>query len=82
VLTRWSFRAKSRAEMEALVAGPAIFICNECVDLCKDVIATTVSSKKRKEKPLKRALVQVERLRRDVGDHQQMMVDIPCERGS
>jgi hypothetical protein len=29
-----SFRGKSQQEVDTLVAGPSIFICNECTDLC------------------------------------------------
>jgi ClpX C4-type zinc finger protein/glyoxalase superfamily protein len=34
-----SFCGKSQHEVSALVAGPAVFICDECVGLCNDVIA-------------------------------------------
>jgi hypothetical protein len=29
-----SFCGKTQAEVAKLIAGPAVFICNECVDLC------------------------------------------------
>ncbi len=34
-----SFCGKSQHEVPHLIAGPKAFICNECVDLCVDVIA-------------------------------------------
>jgi hypothetical protein len=34
-----SFCMKSNTEVGALVAGPGVFICNECVDLCAQIIA-------------------------------------------
>ena len=34
-----SFCGKSQHEVEKLVAGPRVFICNVCVGLCNDVIA-------------------------------------------
>lgn len=34
-----SFCMKSNTEVGALVAGPGVFICNECVDLCTQIIA-------------------------------------------
>ena len=34
-----SFCGKSQHEVQALVAGPAICVCDECVGLCNDVIA-------------------------------------------
>nr|VFK30215.1 MAG: ATP-dependent Clp protease ATP-binding subunit ClpX [Candidatus Kentron sp. MB]VFK34169.1 MAG: ATP-dependent Clp protease ATP-binding subunit ClpX [Candidatus Kentron sp. MB]VFK76728.1 MAG: ATP-dependent Clp protease ATP-binding subunit ClpX [Candidatus Kentron sp. MB] len=33
-----SFCNKNQHEVLKLIAGPAIFICNECVDLCNDII--------------------------------------------
>src|SRR3990170_940714 len=36
---RCSFCGKSRTEVKRLIAGPSIYICNECVNLCNDIIA-------------------------------------------
>ncbi|MBF0448392.1 MAG: ATP-dependent Clp protease ATP-binding subunit ClpX [Magnetococcales bacterium] len=33
-----SFCAKTQHEVRKLIAGPSVFICNECVDLCRDII--------------------------------------------
>ncbi|MBF0610343.1 MAG: ATP-dependent Clp protease ATP-binding subunit ClpX [Magnetococcales bacterium] len=33
-----SFCGKSQHEARKLIAGPSVFICDECVDLCKDII--------------------------------------------
>jgi ATP-dependent Clp protease ATP-binding subunit ClpX len=33
-----SFCGKSQHEVTRLIAGPQVFICNECVDLCNDII--------------------------------------------
>nr|VFK77869.1 MAG: ATP-dependent Clp protease ATP-binding subunit ClpX [Candidatus Kentron sp. SD] len=33
-----SFCGKNQHEVLKLIAGPAVFICNECVDLCNDII--------------------------------------------
>ena len=33
-----SFCGKSQNEVRKLIAGPSVFICNECVDLCNDII--------------------------------------------
>ena len=38
-LLRCSFCGKSREEVQKLIAGPMVYICNECVDLCNDIIA-------------------------------------------
>ena len=36
---RCSFCNKSQREVEKLIAGPTVFICDECVDICLDIIA-------------------------------------------
>jgi ATP-dependent protease Clp ATPase subunit len=33
-----SFCQKPDTEVQRLVAGPAVFVCNECVDLCAQII--------------------------------------------
>lgn len=35
---RCSFCGKPADQVERLIAGPNVYICNECVDLCKDII--------------------------------------------
>jgi ATP-dependent Clp protease ATP-binding subunit ClpX len=33
-----SFCGKNQHEVRKLIAGPTVFICDECVELCKDII--------------------------------------------
>src|SRR3546814_3491019 len=33
-----SFGGKSQHEVRKLIAGPTVFICDECVELCMDII--------------------------------------------
>ena len=48
-----SFCGKSQHEVRKLIAGPSVFVCDECVELCNDIIreelagkaATTAASK-------------------------------------
>ena len=44
-----SFCGKSQHEVRKLIAGPSVFICDECVDLCNEIIreetSTEISSK-------------------------------------
>ena len=40
-----SFCAKTQHEVRKLIAGPSVFICNECVDLCRDIIKDEKSEK-------------------------------------
>ncbi|WP_312497385.1 ATP-dependent Clp protease ATP-binding subunit ClpX [Enterococcus sp.] len=35
---RCSFCGKTQEEVKKIVAGPGVYICNECIDLCKDII--------------------------------------------
>ncbi|HQR61177.1 MAG TPA: ATP-dependent Clp protease ATP-binding subunit ClpX [Methylophilaceae bacterium] len=39
-----SFCGKSQHEVRKLIAGPSVFICDECVDLCNDIIREEVQS--------------------------------------
>lgn len=33
-----TFCGKSQHEVKKLIAGPSVFICDECVDLCNDIL--------------------------------------------
>jgi ATP-dependent Clp protease ATP-binding subunit ClpX len=35
---RCSFCGKSQYEVLKLIAGPTVFICDECIDLCNDIL--------------------------------------------
>lgn len=42
-----SFCGKNQHEVTKLIAGPGVYICNECIELCQDIVTTeTASSKK------------------------------------
>jgi ATP-dependent Clp protease ATP-binding subunit ClpX len=38
-----SFCGKSQHEVKKLIAGPSVFICDECIDLCNDIIRDEAS---------------------------------------
>jgi ATP-dependent Clp protease ATP-binding subunit ClpX len=38
-----SFCGKSQHEVKKLIAGPSVFICDECIDLCTDIITEEIS---------------------------------------
>ena len=40
-----SFCGKSQHEVQKLIAGPSVFVCDECVDLCNDIIREEVQEK-------------------------------------
>ena len=35
---RCSFCGKAQEEVRKIVAGPGVYICDECIELCKDII--------------------------------------------
>jgi hypothetical protein len=41
VIAACSFCLKPNTEVDRLVAGPGVYICNECVALCTQVLGTT-----------------------------------------
>jgi ATP-dependent Clp protease ATP-binding subunit ClpX len=51
-----SFCGKSQHEVKKLIAGPSVFVCDECIELCNEIIrdelpATTESSDNRNSLP-------------------------------
>lgn len=48
-LLRCSFCGKSQEEVKKLIAGPTVYICDECIDLCNDIIVEEWSKEKSKE---------------------------------
>ncbi|MAV84158.1 MAG: ATP-dependent Clp protease ATP-binding subunit ClpX [Gammaproteobacteria bacterium] len=44
-----SFCGKDQVKVKKLIAGPNIYICNECVDLCNDILLEEESSEANKD---------------------------------
>ncbi|MDP3559959.1 MAG: ATP-dependent Clp protease ATP-binding subunit ClpX [Legionellaceae bacterium] len=40
-----SFCGKSQHEVKKLIAGPSVYVCNECVELCNDIIRDELPAK-------------------------------------
>ena len=38
IQVRCSFCAKQGSDVEKVIAGPGVYICNECVGLCNDIL--------------------------------------------
>ncbi len=38
-LVKCSFCSKTQKQVKKLIAGPGVYICDECIDLCNDIIA-------------------------------------------
>jgi ATP-dependent Clp protease ATP-binding subunit ClpX len=39
-----SFCGKSQHEVKKLIAGPSVFICDECIDLCNDIVRDEIAA--------------------------------------
>jgi ATP-dependent Clp protease ATP-binding subunit ClpX len=46
-----SFCGKSQHEVRKLIAGPSVFICDECIDLCNDIIKEEVQADTAADRP-------------------------------
>ena len=59
-LTMCSFCGKSHSEVKKLIAGPGVYICNECVEVCSNILDKELAetpgkpSKNRRNQPAKR----------------------------
>ncbi|MDO8704757.1 MAG: ATP-dependent Clp protease ATP-binding subunit ClpX [Sulfuricaulis sp.] len=59
-----SFCGKSQHEVRKLIAGPSVFVCDECVELCNDIIREEVQEEKnaanaKKNFPTPREILQI-----------------------
>lgn len=44
-----SFCGKSKNEVFKMIAGPSVFICNECIALCQDILHEEIANSKSDE---------------------------------
>ncbi|MGA2750630.1 MAG: ATP-dependent Clp protease ATP-binding subunit ClpX [Verrucomicrobiota bacterium] len=51
IITSCSFCGKSHAEVKKLIAGPAVYICDNCVLLCKSVLDKELSAETKRNTP-------------------------------
>ena len=45
-LVKCSFCSKTQKQVKKLIAGPSVYICNECIDLCNEIIDDEVDESK------------------------------------
>ena len=50
-ITLCSFCGKSHAEVKKLIAGPGVYICDNCITLCKSVLDKELSTESKKASP-------------------------------
>ena len=62
-----SFCGKSQHEVRKLIAGPSVFVCDECVELCNDIIREEIAEISPKES--KEALPTPMEIRADLDDY-------------
>jgi len=48
-----SFCGKSQHEVKKLIAGPSVFICDECIELCNDIVRDELSAAEQGDKLVK-----------------------------
>ena len=46
---RCSFCSKSQSEVRKLIAGPNVYICDECIEICTDIISEERDIEERSE---------------------------------
>ena len=50
---RCSFCGKSQKEVKKLIAGPTVYICDECIGLCNDIIAEEIAGEEKRDQKLR-----------------------------
>ena len=50
-LLKCTFCGKSQKQVQQLIAGPAVYICDECVELCNEIIAERSAAATAEEQP-------------------------------
>src|SRR6266849_4178588 len=48
-----SFCGKSQKEVKKLIAGPTVYICDECIGLCNDIIAEEIDKEEARDQKLR-----------------------------
>ena len=51
-MLRCSFCGKSQNEVKKLIAGPTVYICNECIDICIEIISDDAQQEQSATRPL------------------------------
>ncbi|HNJ44108.1 MAG TPA: ClpX C4-type zinc finger protein, partial [Acidobacteriota bacterium] len=48
---RCSFCGKTQNEVKKLIAGPTVYICNECIDICNEIISDDAHQEATAQRP-------------------------------
>jgi hypothetical protein len=80
-LLHCSFCRKSQDDVRTLIAGPTVFICDECVQICVDIInhdaGAAAGSGATPEAAEDRARAAAERMNRDRGEEPRVDLEVP-----
>lgn len=68
-LTMCSFCGKSHAEVTKLVAGPGVYICDSCVDICKKIIDKERAKSNPEHTVTAASLLRPAEIRRSLDEH-------------
>ncbi len=63
-----SFCGKHQDLVSKLIAGPGVYICDECVDLCQEIIAETLPTEEVRERRIAPPPADVPRITDDLDD--------------
>ena len=55
-MTLCSFCGKSQAEVKKIIAGPGVYICDSCVNVCKTIIDREIKAPAAESRPAFRLL--------------------------
>ena len=64
-----SFCGKNQNEVKKLIAGPSVFICDECVDLCNDIIKEESKELNEELEKSESDLLSPKELSKSLGEH-------------
>lgn len=64
-----SFCGKSQHEVRKLIAGPSVYVCDECVDLCNDIIREELKDNTLSPKETSEALPTPQNIREHLDDY-------------
>ncbi|MEG1551779.1 MAG: ClpX C4-type zinc finger protein, partial [Oscillospiraceae bacterium] len=61
---RCSFCGKTQEQVEKLIAGPGVCICDECIELCRGIIEEDgVSHRKKSKKPIDKPILKPQEIK-------------------
>jgi len=58
-----SFCGKSHAEVRKLIAGPGVYICDNCINVCKGILDKELNEDARRQKNIKNKSLDQERVK-------------------